>query len=313
MKDKPPLGGSELQWNALFAAFSPKLFTNKNIIKSICDPKTLVKNKINILWEQLSYDQPNVQALRDRKYVDDLDWIIFNSHWSYNQFRLRFQIPEYKSRVIQNFVRPFLYPTDWKSNSKIKLIYTSTPWRGLAILMRTVEMLNEKRKDFEVDIYSSTLLYGSNFDELNKKKYQSLFDKCEEIPNINYKGYATNEEVRQALMKSHILAYPCIFEETSCLAAIEAMAAGCKVVTTNYGALPETCGRFARYICFEPHVQRLIDSYVEVLNEEMDNIFSEKTLESLQYQVNHYNTEWSIETRLKEWEAFLAGADANTT
>jgi UDP-glucose:(glucosyl)LPS alpha-1,2-glucosyltransferase len=307
-----PLGGSELQWNALFSKLPSELLKNKNIIKSICDPKTLVKDKINILWEQLSYDQPNVQALRDRKYVDDLDWIIFNSHWSYNQFRLRFKIPEYKTRVLQNFIHPFPH-TLKKDDSKIKLIYTSTPWRGLAILMRTVEMLNEKRKDFEVDIYSSTLLYGSNFDALNKKKYQSLFDKCEEIPNINYKGYATNEEVRQALMKSHILAYPCIFEETSCLAAIEAMAAGCKVVTTNYGALPETCGRFARYICFEPHVQRLIDSYVEVLNEEMDNIFSEKTLESLQYQVNHYNTEWSIDTRLKEWEAFLAGADANTT
>jgi len=307
-----PLGGSELQWNALFSKLPSELLKNKNIIKSICDPKTLVKDKINILWEQLSYDQPNVQALRDRKYVDDLDWIIFNSHWSYNQFRLRFKIPEYKTRVLQNFIHPFPHPLK-KDNSKIKLIYTSTPWRGLAILMRTVEMLNEKRNDFEVDIYSSTLLYGSNFDELNKKKYQSLFDKCEEIPNINYKGYATNEEVRQALMKSHILAYPCIFEETSCLAAIEAMAAGCKVVTTNYGALPETCGRFARYICFEPHVQRLIDSYVEVLNEEMDNIFSEKTRKSLQLQIGHYNSEWSIETRLKEWEDFLEQADTNST
>ena len=182
-----PLGGSELQWNALFSKLPSELLKNKNIIKSICDPKTLVKDKINILWEQLSYDQPNVQALRDRKYVDDLDWIIFNSHWSYNQFRLRFKIPEYKTRVLQNFIHPFPHPLK-KDNSKIKLIYTSTPWRGLAILMRTVEMLNEKRKDFEVDIYSSTLLYGSNFDELNKKKYQSLFDKCEELPNINYKG-----------------------------------------------------------------------------------------------------------------------------
>ena len=307
-----PLGGSELQWNALFSKLPAELLKNKNIIKSICDPKTLVKDKINILWEQLSYDQPNVQALRDRKYVDDLDWIIFNSHWSYNQFRLRFKIPEYKTRVLQNFIHPFPHPLK-KDNSKIKLIYTSTPWRGLAILMRTVEMLNEKRKDFEVDIYSSTLLYGSEFYKVHEKKYQSLFDKCKEIPNINYKGYANNEEVRQALMKSHILAYPCIFEETSCLAAIEAMAAGCKVVTTNYGALPETCGRFARYICFEPNAQRLIDSYTEVLNEEMDNIFTEKTRNSLQLQANHYNTEWSIETRLKEWEAFLEQADTNTT
>ena len=301
-----------MQWNALFSRFPAKLLENKNLIKSICDSRTLVKDKINILWEQLSYDQPNVQNLKDRKYVDQLDWIIFNSHWSYNQFRLRFQIPEYKTRVIQNFISPFPHPLK-KDNSKIKLIYTSTPWRGLAILMRAVEMLNEKRKDFEVDIYSSTLLYGSNFDELNRKKYQSLFDKCKEIPNINYKGLATNEEVRQALMKSHILAYPCIFEETSCLAAIEAMGAGCKVVTTNYGALPETCGRFARYICFEPHAQRMIDSYTEVLNEEMDNIFTEKTRKSLHLQVNHYNTEWSIETRLKEWEVFLEQTDTNST
>ena len=312
MKDKLPLGGSELQWNALFSRLPAELLKNKNIIKSICDSRTLVKDKINILWEQLSYDQPNVQNLRDRKYVDQLDWIVFNSHWSYNQFRMRFQIPEYKTRVIQNFTSSFPHPLK-KDNSKIKLIYTSTPWRGLAILMRTVEMLNEKRKDFEVDIYSSTLLYGSKFDELNRKKYQSLFDKCEEIPNINYKGLGTNEEIREALMKSHILAYPCIFEETSCLAAIEAMAAGCKVVTTNYGALPETCGRFARYICFEPHAQRMIDSYTEVLNEEMDNIFSEKTRNSLQLQVSHYNSEWSVETRLKEWEVFLGQADTNST
>ena len=306
MKDKLPLGGSELQWNALFSRLPAELLKNKNIIKSICDSRTLVKDKINILWEQLSYDQPNVQNLRDRKYVDQLDWIVFNSHWSYNQFRMRFQIPEYKTRVIQNFTSSFPHPLK-KDNSKIKLIYTSTPWRGLAILMRTVEMLNEKRKDFEVDIYSSTLLYGSKFDELNRKKYQSLFD------NINYKGLGTNEEIREALMKSHILAYPCIFEETSCLAAIEAMAAGCKVVTTNYGALPETCGRFARYICFEPHAQRMIDSYTEVLNEEMDNIFSEKTRNSLQLQVSHYNSEWSVKTRLKEWEVFLGQADTNST
>ena len=44
-----PLGGSELQWNALFSKLPSELLKNKNIIKSICDPKTIVKDKINIL------------------------------------------------------------------------------------------------------------------------------------------------------------------------------------------------------------------------------------------------------------------------
>ena len=311
MKDNPPLGGSEIQRNALLSRLPAKLLENKNLIKSICDPRLLKKDKINILWEQLSYNEPFVQNLQDRKYVDQLDWIIFNSHWSYNQFRIHFQIPEYKTRVIQNFTPPFPYPLK-KDNSKIKLIYTSTPWRGLAILMRTVELLNEKRKDFEVDIYSSTLLYGSEFYKVHEKKYQSLFDKCKEIPNINYKGYANNEEVRQALMKSHILAYPCIFEETSCIAAIEALAAGCKVVTTNYGALPETCGSFARYVEFETDSGRLIENYAAALDDEMNKIYSTETKHDLDLQINHYNTRWSVIQRIKQWEAFLGQADANS-
>ena len=49
----------------------------------------------------------------------------------------------------------------------------------------------------------------------------------------------------------HIFAYPSIWHETSCIAAIEAMAAGCEIVTTNLGALYETCSPFGRFINFD--------------------------------------------------------------
>lgn len=306
-----PLGGSELQEALINRNLKDNLLNNKKLILSICNPELLDKDKINILWQQLSYDQTNVQGMKDRKFVDEVDWFVYNSHWSFNEFRKRFRIPEYKSKVIRNCIDPF--PENIKKpNDKIKLIYTSTPWRGLAVLIRAVEKLNLERDDFEVDIYSSTQIYGDTFEKNSGTMYDVLFNKCKEIPNINYMGYGTNDEVREALIKAHIFAYPCVFEETSCIAAIEALGAGTRVVTTNYGALPETCGGFARYIEFEPNAQRLIDSYTEALNTEMNRFFLDETQDQLFNQINHYNTAWSVDQRIKEWEDFLGKADANT-
>ena len=113
-------------------------------------------------------------------------------------------------------------------------------------------------------------------------------------------------------MNAHIFAYPSVFEETSCIAAIEALAAGCRVVTTNYGALPETCGSFARYVEFESDAGRLIESYAAALNDEMENFHSYETQHDLELQINHYNTRWSVIQRIQQWEAFLGQADTNS-
>ena len=56
-----PMGGTELQSKLIYSRLNPKLLKNKNIILSVCDPKRLKKDEINIIWQQLSYDQQNVQ------------------------------------------------------------------------------------------------------------------------------------------------------------------------------------------------------------------------------------------------------------
>jgi glycosyltransferase involved in cell wall biosynthesis len=297
-----PKGGTEILKEQLLEQLGG-IPDNINLIGSICHPQLINKDKINIVWQHLSYDQPNVQYMQDRKFVDSVDYFVYVSNWQYQQFREKFKIPEYKSIVIKNATYPFKDIV--KDNGRTKLIYTSTPWRGLAILVRAVEILNTTRDDFSVDIYSSTKIYGSEFEKSEAGKFDTLFEKCKNTKNINYLGYSTNKQIRTALKSAHIYAYPSIFEETSCLGAIEAMAAGCKVVTTNYGALPETCADFATMIEFEPMIDRLIVRYADTLATVLDNYQANIYKEELEIQKKYYNNYYSWETRVEEWRTFL--------
>lgn len=299
-----PKGGTEILKEQLIAQLPEESLDGINLIGSICHPSLVKEDKINILWQHLSYDQPNVRLMQDRKFVDSIDYFIYVSHWQYNKFREIYKIPEYKSFVIKNATHTFDTVEKQKDN-KIKLLYTSTPWRGLAVLIKSIEILNKTREDFEVDIYSSTKIYGSKFDENEKDKFEVLFDKCKNTPNVNYLGYADNDSVRAAVQRAHIYAYPSIFEETSCLAVIEAMSAGCHVVTTNYGALPETCGEFATMIEFDSSGQNLIERYAETLNSVIDNYKNNLYKDDLEMQIKYYNKNYSWETRIQEWKNFL--------
>jgi len=303
-----PKGGTEILKEQLIAQLPEQSIDGINLIGSICHPSLVKEDKINILWQHLNYDQPNVKLMQDRKFVDSIDYFIYVSHWQYNRFREVYKIPEYKSFVIKNATHAF-EPVKKESlmitSDKIKLLYTSTPWRGLIILLKAIEVLNKTRDDFEVDIYSSTKIYGSKFDENEKDKFTDLFDKCKNTKNVNYHGYTFNGEIRRAVEKAHIYAYPSIFEETSCLAIIEAMAAGCHVVTTNYGALPETCGEFATMIEFDSSGQNLIERYAETLNSVIDNYKNNLYKDDLEMQIKYYNKNYSWETRIQEWINFL--------
>jgi glycosyltransferase involved in cell wall biosynthesis len=303
-----PKGGTEILKEQLIAQLPEQSIDGINLIGSICHPSLVKEDKINILWQHLNYDQPNVKLMQDRKFVDSIDYFIYVSHWQYNRFREVYKIPEYKSFVIKNATHAF-EPVKKESlmitSDKIKLLYTSTPWRGLIILLKAIEILNKTRDDFEVDIYSSTKIYGSKFDENEKDKFTDLFDKCKNTKNVNYHGYTFNGEIRRAVEKAHIYAYPSIFEETSCLAVIEAMAAGCHVVTTNYGALPETCGEFATMIEFDSSGQNLIERYAETLNSVIDNYKNNLYKDDLEMQIKYYNKNYSWETRIQEWINFL--------
>lgn len=291
-KPSSPIGGTELLYNNLLERVD---FSDINLILSICHPSLLSDSKPNVLWQHLNINEENVKGLSDPEYIKKLDAIVFVSHWQHEQFRKNFPLDEVDCYVIQNAVPEF----EWKEKSKgkRKLIYTSTPWRGLHVLVEVLKNIN--RSDIEVDIYSGTSIYGPSFAEQTKGQFDQIYNTIKEL-GYNHVEYAPNNIVREAVQNAHILAYPSVFEETSCLSAIEALSSGCKVVTTNYGALYETCGTWADYV---PLCNNIVDRYSKILNNAIDTYWDNYTWRKNQY--NYYLNHWSWEMRQSQWQQLI--------
>src|SRR5205823_1162439 len=124
-------------------------------------------------------------------------------------------------------------------------------------------------------------------------------------PCVVYHGSVPNAEVRQAALDSHVWVYPSIYAETSCMAAQEAMMAGCLAITTNYGALPETCAEWAWMFPVHEQAETLAQRTHYAMNKALDLYDTEGIQARLRAQSDYYQTFWSFESRVSDWEQLL--------
>ena len=294
-------GGSENQLRLLFKYVPDENFKEVNLILNNTNLDLIEKGRINILWMQHFVNQKEAANLGSKEFVDKLDYIVFNSNWNFEKFQYQFKIPEHKSIVIKNAVENIEYKE--KPKDKINLIYHTTPWRGLAILLKIFKNLN--LKNVELNVCSSTLIYGKKFNDMYLHKYQNIFYECSKMKNVNYHGYMKNNKLINFLKEMHIYSFPSIWPETSCISAIESMAAGCQIVTTNLGALYETCAPFGTLISFDKNLENLEKKYKKTLIESIENYWSKENQTKLKLQRETINLTYSWNTRAKEWIDFL--------
>ena len=295
-------GGTELLYDGLKKYTNFNEYENINLLLSTPNPDKLRYTKKNILWQHLNYSDESLGPVRDPVFMKSISATVYVSHWQLEKFRYLFRVPLDNAYVIRNAIEPIEYKEKLK-NEKLKLIYTSTPFRGLSILLDVMEILN--RDDIELDVYSSTDIYSSGYTQAYGNLYKDLFDRAKSMKNVNYYGYAENKDIHKALQKAHIFAYPSIFEETACLAMIEAGAAGCSLVTTDLGALPETGSMYAKMMTIKSTEEDIKIYYAEHLNNAIENYWNKSNQELLKEQSDFYNKYYAWETRAKEWNLFF--------
>ncbi len=294
-------GGSENQFRLLLKYVPDEYFKEINLILNNANPDLIEKKQINILWMQHFVNQKEAANLGSKEFVDKLDYIVFNSNWNFEKFQYQFKIPEHKSLVIRNAVENI--ENHEKPRDKMNLIYHTTPWRGLVVLLKIFKKLN--LKNVELNVCSSTLIYGKKFNDIHGQKYKNIFDECKNIKNVNYHGYMENSRLINFLKEMHIYSFPSIWPETSCISAIESMAAGCQVVSTNLGALYETCAPFGTLVSFDKNLNNLEEKYKNTLIKSIENYWSDENQKKLKLQRETFNLTYSWDVRSKEWINFL--------
>ena len=294
-----PQGGTELMVDALRARLGTALDAI-DLRVNLYDPATRNPRPL-VVWFHHDMDQASVQWCRDRALTEPVARFVFVSHWQRERYVAAFALPPERCVVIRHFVDATAEPRRWEPSPVLRCAYTSTPFRGLDILLDVWDSLPEGRA--ELHVWSSMTLYG-----MDDAPYRSLMDRARSMRGVVYHGLAPNAELRAALRTMHFLVYPSTFAETACLSVMEAMSAGCRVIVPSFGALPETTGGYARVYSWSPDKAVHADIFAGVLAQEFAEPWGGRTEDALSQQA-HCATVFSSARRLDDWRRLIASLD----
>ncbi len=263
-----------------------------------------------VLWTHHEPIQPAMRKLTDKDVADRWDNIVCVSDWQRQSYVDEFKLAPERITVMRNAIAPsferlFLSADDLgnaKSNP-LTLAYTSTPYRGLHLLLDIFPEYRRSNPEARLHAYSSMAVY-QNHDAYDADMFKWIYDTLRTTDGAEYVGSVPQPTLAERLATSHILAYPNIFPETSCISVMEALAAGMRVVTSNFAALPETTEGFADLVPLDFRDQEgFVRDYKHTLAERPYRI--EDEAEALYGQVVHMNQNHTWSVRARQWSEFL--------
>lgn len=178
-------------------------------------------------------------------HIDSIDKVFVLSPW-HKKFFLghHTRVPEEKVHVTRNGIDLGRF-SDKVRKSPGRMIYSSCPSRGLETMLDIMPRIRKEVPDAELhvfygfDVWEKLAKARGNPDEL--KSVERVKARLSE-PGIIFRGRIGQEQLSREFQKAELWPYPTWFSETFCITAVEAMAAGTPVVTTNIAALDTTVG-----------------------------------------------------------------------
>jgi glycosyltransferase involved in cell wall biosynthesis len=269
-----------------------------------------------VLWTQHAVDQPAMQPLLRGETRRGWDAIVCVSRWHRASVIGHYRLEPARVVALRNAIAPCfegLFSSRVElaraKGSRPILSYTSAPYRGLNVLIPVFSAARQEFPDAELEVFSSMQVYQQAEEG---DVYAPFYQACRRTPGIRYLGSVPQPRLAEELKAASILAYPNTFAETSCIAVMEAMAAGLMIVTADLGALPETTMGFAAMVPpadgpagFQDFARRYLDRIKGILRERAADPpgFAAARFE----QVEAINADCTWRVRAIEWEQAIRG------
>jgi len=272
----------------------------------IAEAKKKIKPKKFIFWTQ---DYPMYAGFNDSfpktAELFDATICVSNDHKEALMARYPALLDEDKIFVIENGVDKELYK-DRKivKKNKNQFYYSSTPFRGLEVLLELFPKIKAKVPDATLKVCSSMHVYG---DALADKQYEHLYKKCRELDGVQYMGSMKQKDLAQIAMESYLHLYPSTFAETNCISVEEAQTAGTPVICNNLGAIKETvhggCGVIIKGNAKkEKWQEQFIDTVIAQCTEGTKNC--PNAWEDMHKNCLKQNFDWSLS--VEKWKKLLS-------
>jgi glycosyltransferase involved in cell wall biosynthesis len=197
-------------------------------------------NKSAIFFHTVTYKLAN-QRLLQKAVKDKI--LITNSKYNARSWAEYLNVKRGKIKVVEPFACPeFGKVKRTKRNDKTRILFAGRlhPEKGIFTILQFLEQINLSDSQYKFNVVAA----GQH--ERIGKIITEIFKDIPEIHLLQPKKSV--DEMAKLLASSDILIMPSVYEEPFGMLSVEAQHAGCRVVASRIGGLPETNCGFVTFI-----------------------------------------------------------------
>jgi len=279
--------------------------------------RKLVADRVPIFaWEHNAWNAEPVYAEALRALTGPNDYVLCVSDWHRTHFIDAGGLAPERVLTLKNAISPvfldlFRPDEDILANKMWPPVmsFTSAPYLGLEPALELFAACRREMPALTLNVFSSFDLYSPANAQKADPRWKAVYERARNSPGVNYVGNVPQPLLRRALRGSFLLFYPAVIAETSSICVMEAMAAGCQVLVTPAGAIPETLAGFGEIVAEREESARA-DAFVrKALSlcgqfERMDQGLAAR----LREQVSYVNEECDWTRRAEQAEVLIVQA-----